>query len=308
VHIALFRTVFELRNKLFKDEIKVGKCVSSFLNRMKMMKLSTLLDNKQHQKQLLCEHGLSFLLQTDALNILFDVGQSDKFIVNAHKLGIDLTEVDYVVLSHGHYDHTGGLIDFFKLNSKAKVIIHNKAFKERFSRSSAMVKENGIPWRQQYEQYAQRFILINDDYQLADGIWVLSDIQAQTGFNVVNERLVVKEGEYYVPDTFDDELILVAALNDRPMVICGCAHTGIVNILHQVKERLQYDAFSIVAGGLHLNGAKDQQIEHIISGLTPFKVERWALNHCTGDRAFELFKKAYPEQVYSAGGGMVFDL
>ncbi|MCU4155298.1 MBL fold metallo-hydrolase [Carboxylicivirga sp. A043] len=273
-----------------------------------MLKLTTLLDNKQHKKQLLCEHGLSFLLQTDNHTILFDTGQTDKFIVNAQKLGIDLAEVDYVVLSHGHYDHTGGLIDFFEYNSTAKVIIHNKAFKQRFSRSSAMIKENGIRWRDQYEKFASRFILLDEDYQLTDDIWILSDIKPQADFEVVNERLVVKENEQFIPDTFTDELILVAKTNNKPAVLCGCAHTGIVNILHQVKERLQFSSFSVVAGGLHLNGANEQQVEHVISGLSAFEVEQWALNHCTGDCAFELFEKAYSERVTYAGAGLVLSM
>ncbi|MBS2210511.1 MBL fold metallo-hydrolase [Carboxylicivirga mesophila] len=270
------------------------------------MKLTILVDNKQSQKQLKCEHGLSFLLETDELNILFDTGQSDKFLFNAKKLGIDLLSIDYVVLSHGHYDHTGGLPAFLRLNNKARVIIHKHAFKERFSRSSSMIKENGIPWRDQSGIDAQRFMIIDEDLRLPDGTHILCNIKPQPGYEAINERLVVKNGNQYTPDQFDDELILVTTEKIQPSVLCGCAHTGIVNILHSISERLHRNTFNYVAGGLHLNGRSQEEIEHVINGLSPFKVNQWLLNHCTGDVAFERFAEAFPKQVQYAGSGHSF--
>ncbi len=266
------------------------------------MKLTTLIDNKQSQKQLKCEHGLSFLLQTNKLNILFDTGQSDKFIFNAEKMGINPLSIDYVVLSHGHYDHTGGLPAFLRINSKAKVIIHKQAFKERFSRSTAMIKENGIPWRDEPELDSERLILIDQDLQLPDGTHILCNIKPKDGYEVINERLVVKDGSEYIPDPFEDELILVTSEN-KPLVLCGCAHTGIVNILHAIQQRLHHSTFKCVAGGLHLNGSNRTNINHVINGLKPYYIDTWLLNHCTGDAAFEQFTNAYPNQVDYAGSG-----
>ncbi|MBK3517414.1 MBL fold metallo-hydrolase [Carboxylicivirga marina] len=267
------------------------------------MRLTTLIDNKQSQKQLKCEHGLSFLLQTDELSILFDTGQSDKFLSNAQKLGIDLSTVDYVVLSHGHYDHTGGLPAFLNHNKKAKVIIHKKALKERFSSSTQMVKPNGITWVSELSQFANRVMFIENDVALTDSLFLLTNIQPKIGFEIVNERLVVKHGNSYTPDCFDDEMILVAKRQQNPIVLCGCAHTGIVNILHEIKQRKGFDTFDLVAGGLHLNGNKHEQVQFVIDGLAPFNIKQWALNHCTGDVAFNSFLKAFPEQVMYCGSG-----
>jgi len=269
------------------------------------MKLTTLIENKRVDNRVQCEHGLSFLLQINGLQILFDTGQSDKLISNAQQLNIQLEDIDYVILSHGHYDHTGGLPAFLNINSKAKVIIHPLAFKQRFSRSTKMIKENGIAWRHKMEQYAHRLLFIDEDIELADQVWILTNIKAQKGFEVINERLVCKAADQYVPDVFSDELILVAKDNANPIVICGCAHTGIVNILHEVHQRLQFSNFSVVAGGLHLSGQPDDIIQKTINGIQPFEVEQWALNHCTGDRALELFDAAYPDRVVYSGGGHV---
>ncbi|WP_430810596.1 MULTISPECIES: MBL fold metallo-hydrolase [unclassified Carboxylicivirga] len=267
------------------------------------MKLRTLIDNKQSKKQLKCEHGLSFLLETDEHIILFDVGQSDKFISNAQKMGVDLTKVDTVVLSHGHYDHTGGLPHFLRINKKARVLIHRSAFKERFSRSEVMIKENGIPWRKEMDTFKDRLQLINEDTQLAPGIRLLTNIEAVDGHEVSNQRLVVKKDSDYVPDDFEDEIILVAQQSDETIVLCGCAHNGIVNILSTVSKRLNCHKFRCVAGGLHLKGQNTDSIKHVLQGITDFKVEQWALNHCTGDKAFELFENTQSGTVTYCGSG-----
>ncbi|MCG8582860.1 MAG: hypothetical protein MI866_23280, partial [Bacteroidales bacterium] len=123
------------------------------------------------------------------------------------------------------------------------------------------------------------------------------------GYEVVNERLVVKKNDTYVPDEFDDELVLVACENQKNLVLAGCAHTGIVNILHAVSERYGYASFDCVAGGLHLNGQHESAISDIINAVKEFEVKKWAINHCTGDRAQKQFAEAFVEKVVYFGTG-----
>ncbi|WP_430817809.1 MBL fold metallo-hydrolase [Carboxylicivirga sp. RSCT41] len=267
------------------------------------MKLTALIDNKQDVKQLKCEHGLSFLLETENRVILFDTGQSDKFIHNAKVLNIDLSRVDYAVISHGHYDHAGGLPAFLKMNSKAQVFIHREAFKKRFSRSSAMVKENGIPWRNQLGQYSDRITLLDDDLLVEPGLQLMGSIKARTGYEIVNDRLVVEDDQAFKPDTFDDELVLIASESNKNLVLAGCAHTGIVNILHAAEERYDHSSFDCVAGGLHLNGQQVNDVDSIIEAVKGFDVKKWAIDHCTGDLAFEQFSNAFHERVVYFGTG-----
>lgn len=272
------------------------------------MKLTTLIENKQAVKQLKCEHGLSFLLQTDTLKILFDTGQSDKFLYNSKILGVDLSDVDYVVLSHGHYDHTGGLPHFLEINYKAKVIVHPSAFKQRFSSSAHMVKDNGVRWLDKLSEYSHRLFFVDEDIELDEGVWVLSNIKPSVGFEVVNERLVTKEGDGYVPDLFSDELVLLAKEKTHPLVICGCAHTGIVNILTEVKQRLDIDEFALVAGGLHLSGQSESEILKVVGGVKQYKVHQWALCHCTGDEAYEIFQKYFGDKILHGASGFTIDI
>ncbi|WP_185968821.1 MBL fold metallo-hydrolase [Carboxylicivirga sp. M1479] len=267
------------------------------------MRLTTLIDNKQSRKQVQCEHGLSFLLEQDGLNVLFDTGQSGKFLSNALKMGIDMSDVDFVVLSHGHYDHSGGLPEFFKLNSKAKLLVHKNTLRQRFSRSSVMVKENGTPWRSDLAKYLHRIVFITEDYQLAEGLNLVCSIPRREGFNAVNDRLVVKQAGAYVPDPFDDEIVLVADHGNKTLLLCGCAHTGIVNILHHVKERFNVEVFSCVAGGIHLHGCSADFILPIVNELSNFNIEKWALNHCTGAKAFQVFESYFPNKVEYMGSG-----
>jgi len=271
-----------------------------------MAQITTLIENRASGMNLKCEHGLSFHIQTVTGSYLFDAGQSGKFIENALRLEIDLAQVDAMVLSHGHYDHAGGLLHFFEVNAHAKVYLHRQAFKERFSSSLKMVKPNGIPWREEWQRFKHRFVFVDASLELEPGLHVLPNIQLVPGYEVSNPRLLTKQANELVHDRFEDELIVVLKEDKEPVVLCGCAHTGIVNILHHVQQQLGFNCFQLVIGGLHLAGQSEEEIEHVLSGLTTFDVQHWALNHCTGDEAIRLFKQTVFGPVSYADTGSRF--
>ncbi|MBI9061617.1 MAG: MBL fold metallo-hydrolase [Marinilabiliaceae bacterium] len=273
-----------------------------------MAQITTLVENRVSGKNLKCEHGLSFHIQTSSGSYLFDTGQSGKFIENALKLGIDLSQVDAVVLSHGHYDHAGGLLHFLEVNDRAKVYLHPQALKERFSRSAEVLKSNGIPWRNEWQQFEDRFVFVDEPMKLEDGIHMLPNIQSVPDYKVLNPRLVVEKDGVLVPDHFEDELLLVLKEENEPVVFCGCAHNGIVNILHHIKQQLGMDRFQLVIGGLHLAGQGQEEIQKVLEGITKFEVQHWALNHCTGDEAIALFKQTVFGQVSYADTGSQFNV
>jgi len=271
-----------------------------------MAQITILIENRVSKKNLKCEHGLSFHIQTAIGSYLFDTGQSGKFIENALKLGIDLSQVDAVVLSHGHYDHAGGLLHFFQVNDQAKVYLHRQALKERFSGSVKMVKSNGIPWRNEWQQFEDRFVFVDAPLKLEDSMHLLPTIQSVPGYEVINPRLLTKHQDQLVNDAFEDELVLVLKEKNDAVVFCGCAHNGIVNILHHIKKQLGMDHFQLVLGGLHLAGQPEDEIQKVLSGLSEFEVQHWALNHCTGDEAIRLFKQTVFGLVRYANTGTVF--
>ncbi|MCU4174657.1 MBL fold metallo-hydrolase [Carboxylicivirga sp. N1Y90] len=272
------------------------------------MELITLIENKTSVNHLKCEHGLSFYLKFKDVIILFDLGQSGKFIANAEQLGIDLTKVDYVVLSHGHYDHTGGLPAFFEINIKAKVYLHREALKERFSWSTQMIKPNHIAWRDDVALYSNRFIFVDEPLELVPGLWLLTNIGKSKGMRLTNKKLIVRKNNVNECDQFEDEIVIVAKDKDLPVVLNGCAHHGIINILNEVKAQLGFDHYQLIAGGLHLNGQSEETIQKVIDELKPFSVEKWAINHCTGEKAVEVFINAFPNRVEYCHTGIKHEL
>lgn len=267
------------------------------------MKIINLLENSSIANNIKCEHGLSMLVQTENYTILYDVGQSDKFVDNAAQLGVDLSDVDYVILSHGHYDHTGGLPAFMELNTKAKVLMHPGALKERFSRSAKMIKYNGIAWRDDWEKYSERILFVDETTELFDDFWIVTNLAGDEQYSSLDERLVYRQGDDYIKDPFADELIVVARQNEQVMMLSGCAHNGIVNILQSVKRQLRFTHFSFIGGGLHLKAQPEEKINRIINHLGDFTVDHWGLNHCTGELAIDMFKHAFPGKVEYFKGG-----
>lgn len=267
------------------------------------MEIVNLIENKSIRNSIKCEHGLSLHIRLGDKNVLFDVGQSDKFIRNASLLGVVIEEVDYVVLSHGHFDHTGGLPAFLKLNKKAKVFLHREALRERFSRSSKITKANGIPWRLDWEKYKGRFCFVEDSFELFKGLWIVSGIQRDLKLCELDDRLIYKGEKGYESELFDDELVLYVDNIKAATVVTGCAHKGIVNILNGVQSQLGVSRFELVVGGLHLMGKSNDEVNHLLNQLKSFEVRQWALNHCTGDPSIERFSTAYPGKVRYFKGG-----
>ncbi len=267
------------------------------------MEIINLIENTSIRNRIKCEHGLSLFIRIGDKSILFDVGQSDKFLQNAIKLGVDLEDVDYVILSHGHYDHTGGLPAFLEINKKAKVYLHPESLKQRFSRSSKTIKENGVPWIQALEAYKDRFQFIEESTELIKGLWIVSDIKRDLELCELDERLVTRSDKGYLPDEFNDELVLLVQSHEGAVVLTGCAHNGIINILNSIHDQMGPKPFRLVVGGLHLMGKEATEIKQIIAQLQQFEINQWALNHCTGHPAVEEFREAFPTKAKYFRGG-----
>ena len=267
------------------------------------MKIINIIENNSINNQIKCEHGLCTYIEMGNQKILFDVGQSDKFINNAKTLKIDLNAIDFVVLSHGHYDHTGGIPAFLSINKKAKVILHPNGLRERFSRSSKMIKSNGIPWREEWKKFEDRILFIDKTTELFPGFWIVTDLSGQGSDQVLNDRLVYKRDDEYIPDPFEDELVIVLKEENRTALLSGCAHNGIVNILKKTHLLLDIKRYNFIGGGLHLNGKSNNQILKVIDELKDFQIDIWGLNHCTGQNAIELFEQFFPGKVKNFNGG-----
>lgn len=269
------------------------------------MKISVLCDNQPSANHFACEHGLSLYIEVNGNRFLFDTGQGDCFLKNALAMGIDFAGIDYVVLSHGHYDHAGGLKRLMERFPHIRIVMHPLALKQRYSISSVMTKENGFPYKEMLSQWNHQILKVDRQQELLPGVTVFPLPFAAPA----NPRLVEHDSQgQLVPDTFFDELFIVLKEGDRQVLLSGCTHHGIVHVLDYCRAQLSISSFSLVLGGLHLSGADDADILNQINLCRVFDVSCWALNHCTGERAFNLWQTAYPGQVVTAKSGEVISL
>lgn len=268
------------------------------------MKIITLVDNKTITERFNAEHGLSLYIEAeDNQKILYDTGQSDLFIENAQKLGIDLNAIDRVIISHGHYDHIGGLVSFLKINKSAKVYMNASIFDyEYFSVKNGVKKLNGFP--QELMQYRERFILLNKNIQF-DKICFITNIERTYNTPKGNSILYRQKDGVEEVDDFSHELVLVAEASQGLCVFTGCGHNGVLNIVTTVKKVFPDKEIKCLYGGFHLIDTKDfvetetvQELTHIARDLINLlPAAQFYTGHCTGLNAFNILKEVMGDKL-----------
>lgn len=256
------------------------------------MIIKTLVENTSDSEVLGSEHGLSLYIETKRHKLLFDTGAGELFAENARKMQVDLSKVDLAVISHGHYDHGGGLKIFMDLNSNAKIYINKMAFGDYYSnRPNGEKKYIGI----------DKTLLPNDRFVFVEGQLVIDEeLELFSGVNGSrlnpsgNKDLFMNDGESFKLDDFSHEQNLIIKENGNTVLVAGCAHNGIVNILeyfHADKNRLP----SQVIGGFHLYNRSADQYEDpsVIAEIGSYLLSTGGLFytcHCTGVKAYEQLK------------------
>ena len=264
------------------------------------MRWTVLSDNRSSDSRLSTEHGLSILLETEQHKILLDTGASDVFIQNAELLGIDLTDVDYVFISHGHSDHAGGLRYFLEHDQKAQVIVSPDAMSGQFFSKLGNLHSITTEWS---EIDKDRLVLINHTCEITEGIHVIAHIPQNHPLPKGNQNLCVKDANGdYIHDDFRHEL----ALYIDGLLFTGCAHSGLENIL----AACPWSVHSVV-GGFHL--LDGQETEEELAALTQRLKERYSetrfyTSHCTGDHVFDVMKSVMGEQLQPFSAGTVIAL
>lgn len=232
------------------------------------MKIVTLIENDTlRDKDLYNEHGLSLFIQLDGKNILFDSGQSGRFIDNAKALDVNLRELDYVVLSHGHYDHSGGFKRLIKeINPNIKLFIGKDFFNPKYHKvDKDRYDYTGNPFDKEFLQNNN----IETKYVSEDMIYITENLMLFSNFNInpefenTIERMYLKKNEEYVKDMFLDEISMGIRTDEGIVVLVGCSHVGVVNILDTIKYRTGENIHSLI-GGTHLVKEDDEQINKII--------------------------------------------
>lgn len=240
------------------------------------MKIVTLIENTGSRPDLRAEHGLSLYLETKSKKILFDMGQSDGFVHNAEKLGIDLSQVDFAVLSHGHYDHGGGLATFLKYNTKAQVYVHETAFGDYFNGTQKYI---GLD---KSLQNNDRLVFTKGEMQIGPDIALL-DCNA-LGWEFDSYGLNCLRGSTFLPDDFHHEHYLQIIEDGRRFLFTGCSHKGILNIAEHFRP-------DFLLGGFHLNKVEDPVVLEAISHRLLQTNCRYYTGHCTGAKQSAYLKE-----------------
>jgi 7,8-dihydropterin-6-yl-methyl-4-(beta-D-ribofuranosyl)aminobenzene 5'-phosphate synthase len=274
------------------------------------MIIKALAENTSVSSDLGCEHGLSLYIETPAHKILFDTGESALFSKNALVMNIDLRKADIAFISHGHYDHGGGLKTFLSLNDRAKVYISSRAFNYYY----ADFGDTGVKYIGLSQELlpSDRFVYVDDMLKIDDTLELFSAVRRESLNPAGNADLLKQDGDSRVCDDFAHEQNLVIRENGRSVLISGCAHCGIVNILAHFY-RLYGHYPDTVVGGFHLyNPARDTyENPALVKAVAEFLVRTKAqfyTCHCTGIESFKRLKEAMGDQVAYLSGGQTLQI
>ncbi|HEX2957318.1 MAG TPA: MBL fold metallo-hydrolase [Chitinispirillaceae bacterium] len=263
------------------------------------MKIVVLVDNISETPDLQTEHGLSIWIETDSHRILFDTGKSDLLEKNALCLGVDLSAADIIVLSHGHYDHTGGIAGVLEKNGSAAIYCHSGIFTPRYSRQDdGKMKPVGICEHSStaLDQAFERIHFVDSPVFLSEKIGITGPIPRNSDFENTG-------GDFYFdtdatrPDIICDDLALWIKTDNGLYVICGCSHSGLVNTLCYISTLTGITAFHTVIGGFHLLHASGQRMEKTCGFLSSITIRRMVPCHCTGVKQVELLKDRFGSNV-----------
>lgn len=258
------------------------------------MKVITLFENRTISKEYKSSHGLSFYIETNKHKILFDTGTDNSFVYNASKLGVNLEEVDIAVISHGHYDHGGGLEAFLKVNNKAKVYIGKGAFDHHLIKLLGIFKYNiGL----KKELISSRFEFVDGIISIDDELLLFNNIEGNKLLPKGNDKLLKKYSDGSVKkDDFNHEINLLIKENDKYSLFCGCAHRGIINIIGKAKS-IANSNINTVIGGFHLMGMKVNNpkskvyFDELSISLNNSNVNKYYTCHCTGEEVYNHLSK-----------------
>jgi 7,8-dihydropterin-6-yl-methyl-4-(beta-D-ribofuranosyl)aminobenzene 5'-phosphate synthase len=276
---------------------------------MENMRITVIIENTAQGPGLLAEHGLAFLIEHEGRNVLLDCGQGGALINNARNLGIPLHEIDALILSHGHYDHAGGAVEALKTDKSVLIYAHPAAFKHKFMRKNdGTVRDIGMPYLASEAIQDKRFRLVATVEPIAifQAFTVTGPIPRQTDFEDTGGQFFLDE-TCTKPDPLEDDQSVFFNTDEGVVVILGCAHSGVINTLHYIRQLTGNRPIRAVIGGMHLINASDVRIKRTIEELKRMSVKQLSPAHCTGMRAIVALWNEFPGQCRPCPVGTVFE-
>ena len=265
------------------------------------MRIVTLVENTCGHEDCIAEHGLSLYIETEKHQLLLDTGQTDAVVKNAEVLGIDLSAVDTVILSHGHYDHSGGILPFAEENPEARIIMQKLAAEPHYNGERYIGIDTDI-------LKLPNIQLIDGDMELDDELFLFSGITGRRCYPQGNRKLSRMENGVQVPDDFLHEQCLVIKQNGKSWLLSGCSHNGILNIIDRYRE-IFGNAPDYVITGFHMMKKDGEHTEAEKTVIIQTAQELAKMNtvfysgHCTGIPAFEMMKDIMGDKLIALHSG-----
>jgi 7,8-dihydropterin-6-yl-methyl-4-(beta-D-ribofuranosyl)aminobenzene 5'-phosphate synthase len=258
--------------------------------------VTVLVENMAGDPSLLGEWGLSFLIETGKHRILFDAGGGRTLFENARALKVDLTKLDAIVVSHGHFDHTGGLEKALETSGPVDLFIHPAAFAPRYfkGRERVLREENGIS-RDELRGKARGLLETSAPTPVREGVMVTGQVPRTTDFEDTGVGgFIYLDADMKTPDLVPDDQAIFFRVPEGVVVILGCAHAGVVNTARYVMQLTGAEKIYAVMGGTHLLSASPQRMQATIEAFRQMGIERILLGHCTGVNSYAQLAGAFP--------------
>ena len=273
-------------------------------------KITCVVDNHvQEGANLRSEHGLAMWIETPHGVVLFDTAQTEEVLAhNLGVLGLNPGDVDTLVLSHAHYDHTGGLETVLAQNDYLRIIAHADLFRPRYSLRKGEYKSIGMTIPEQQLAERVKLTLSDEPVEVLPNLWTTGGIHERPEPVGGSDHLFSGRDGGMQPDQYVDDLSLVLKTSDGLVLVCGCCHAGILNTLSHVKRRFGEPVIAVL-GGMHLNAASDVYLEHVTQVLSDeFSGLMLYPNHCTGENAIAKLTQAFGGRVrlFAAGATLQF--
>jgi len=273
------------------------------------VQITTLLENHTNKADanLQAEHGLSFYIEHGGHVFMSDVGQSGLFADNAKKLGIDLSLVEGLVISHHHFDHGGGLARFFEENDRATVFLRRAADAEYLAVDPSNQETFiGID-KELLMNNSDRIKYVDENSEVFEGLHLLTDIPENYPKPGGGNRLKMRREGKLLPDTFEHELVTVLEGDEQLVVLTGCAHNGVLNMIAATREVFPEKLIKAVIGGFHLSHEEDSRVVEVGEALAVLELSAVYTGHCTGDRQTGILQSVLGDRLHWLHTGLVIE-
>ncbi len=271
--------------------------------------INVIVENTTPASPLIGEYGFSAQLLIDNHNILFDTGSDSALFLNSAAMGIDLSLVDEIVISHGHYDHTGAVLSFLKRFGGRQIYAHSGIFPRRLiSRAGGQIIDIGCKFGyQEAIDTGAEFVFTDTFTEIHPGVYLTGQIPRLTDYEDVGGDFVFEKDGQLHKDLLPDDMAMLVDHPEGLIIISGCSHSGMVNTLEYCRQKTGRSKVLAYIGGTHLMNASQARLEKTIEAINMYQVQKLIVGHCTGFyAAAELFKQLGRQRVIKMDAGLKY--